>query len=235
MKQRIRKHIDLSMYSPTADVTGIFAYLNAMSKTAEAMKVFVQIAHLSGMFPEGIKTLAKYGWYMSNEIELQRISKAIRLIKKNNVEDANRLLVQFYTDNLDEIENGLYRKCPKRKEAIQQAIGAHKHGLYFASTPTLLIQADGICNGKLYKQSNGKKPGLTNFFETSCPDYTAQLLGILTEISAIDSKIEQKDSYFSDLNRHEVIHGLNLNYGTEINSLKALSLLCFVADFTTSK
>ncbi|MDF2437057.1 MAG: hypothetical protein K0Q95_1433 [Bacteroidota bacterium] len=28
------------------------------------------------------------------------------------------------------------------------------------------------------------------------------------------------------------MHGLNMTYGTEMNSLKALSLLCFVSDLT---
>ena len=31
------------------------------------------------------------------------------------------------------------------------------------------------------------------------------------------------------LNRHEVLHGESVDYGTEINSLKAISLLYYIA------
>ena len=40
-----------------------------------------------------------------------------------------------------------------------------------------------------------------------------------------------KGKFDSNLNRHAVIHGLDVNFGTEKNSLKAFSLLYSVSDF----
>lgn len=36
--------------------------------------------------------------------------------------------------------------------------------------------------------------------------------------------------YPCTLNRHEVLHGVNVNYGTEVNSLKCMSLLIYISD-----
>ena len=41
-----------------------------------------------------------------------------------------------------------------------------------------------------------------------------------------DSSRKDTTNFFSELNRHKVMHGLTSDYGNEINSLKALSLLC---------
>ena len=35
------------------------------------------------------------------------------------------------------------------------------------------------------------------------------------------------------LNRHEILHGINTNYGIEINSLKVISLLKYISDLLT--
>jgi len=47
----------------------------------------------------------------------------------------------------------------------------------------------------------------------------------------VDTCKKDKSNYFSNLNRNGVMHGLHLDYGNEKNSLKALSLFCFLSDF----
>ena len=39
----------------------------------------------------------------------------------------------------------------------------------------------------------------------------------------------ERESLMNVLNRHEVLHGESVDYGTEINSLKAMSLLYYIA------
>lgn len=57
----------------------------------------------------------------------------------------------------------------------------------------------------------------------------------ITEVSAIDTPHSKMSEFPSSLNRHGVLHGLDFDYGTRINSLKALSLLAFVGDFFSKK
>lgn len=56
------------------------------------------------------------------------------------------------------------------------------------------------------------------------------LIGKETALN-VDTRKEDNSNYFTNLNRHGVMHGLEVNYGTEVNSLRALSFLCFITDF----
>ena len=191
-------------------------------------------------FTKGIKLLAKFGWYISNEMELHEMADAIRKLDKDDVQEndkieADLIIAEFYRNNLDRIETQMTQQFPSRKEAISQAFKAHQQKMYFASIPLFLAQADGVCNGVLYKQQRRKKEKLAKFISDSSTDYLSSFLDVLTEISSIDVAHHHKDSYYSDLNRHGVLHGLDTDYGTEINSLKALSLFSFIVDFMEKK
>jgi hypothetical protein len=111
-----------------------------------------------------------------------------------------------------------------------EAFSAHKKKQYFASTILFLSQADGICEGKVFR---GKKV-FNNYIESK--KASTLIRSVLGQVSPIDIDTRNPDraNYFSDLNRHGVMHGLHVDYGTEENSLKALSLLCFISDFVNS-
>ena len=53
----------------------------------------------------------------------------------------------------------------------------------------------------------------------------------LSNESAIDVCHPDKSNYQSQLNRHAVMHGYGTEHGDEINSLKSVSLRCFITDF----
>ena len=80
----------------------------------------------------------------------------------------------------------------------------------------------------MFRISKGKKE-INDLLKTN--NHADLISAVLGKISAIDAWSGNKSNYFSDLNRHEVMHGLNHEYGKEINSLKALSLLSFVSYF----
>ena len=54
------------------------------------------------------------------------------------------------------------------------------------------------------------------------------LLSPLSQPLPISASKHERDESFNELNRHQVMHGESLGYGTEINSLKAISLLNYV-------
>lgn len=114
----------------------------------------------------------------------------------------------------------------ERSEIIKEAFSAHKKKMYYSSTILFLSQADGITESKMFierKKFDKKIDSIKN------PDF----INVLGEESPlnVDTRKNKNPDFFSNLNRHAVMHGLSNNYGSEINSLKALSLLCFVSDY----
>jgi hypothetical protein len=102
--------------------------------------------------------------------------------------------------------------------------------MFHSSILICLTLADGICNGQLFMIKKDKIRMKKFLEENETPEILSKFLSVITEINAIDAHTTQIENYGSNFNRHGIIHGYDLNYGTEINSLKALSLLTFVND-----
>jgi hypothetical protein len=92
-----------------------------------------------------------------------------------------------------------------------------------------LSTADGIFNGELFRVKNGVMNTLKKQLDKK--RYLKEFGDLLLKMSPIDSGYSKAEEFNSSLNRHKVMHGKDVNYGTKINSLKALSLLAFICDF----
>ena len=124
-------------------------------------------------------------------------------------------------------------RFPARAIILESAFNAHKRKEYALSIPVLLIQADGICYDLINKQlysKKGKVPVVAEYAETITADvFRSALLYPLTQPLPISASANERAEDFSDLNRHQVIHGESTTYDTEINSLKAISMLNYVS------
>lgn len=136
------------------------------------------------------------------------------------------MIINFLNRNLKKIEEQLISKHSERKKIIQEAFKAHKSKMFYSSTILFISLSDGISETKMF--INRKK-----FNSNIFPERNPEIIKILSEESPlnIDTRKEENPNFFSELNRHSVMHGLSYEYGKEINSLKALSLCCFVSDW----
>ena len=74
-----------------------------------------------------------------------------------------------------------------------------------------------------------KKPSTAIYVDLVASDtFRHALLSPLSHSLPISASEYERDEYFNELNRHQVVHGESLDYGTEINSLKSISLLNYV-------
>jgi hypothetical protein len=137
---------------------------------------------------------------------------------------------------------------PQRKTLLGDAFEAHKNGLYTLSIPVFLSQADGmafnILQAFVFTDHNGAKISdkakeLIDA-ETENHELMCSFVGILLEEHTIRTSTKNRDERrlsgapISPLNRHGVLHGIDLDYATEANSLRAislLSLLTYVREF----
>jgi len=154
-----------------------------------------------------------------------------------------------YAENLYRTRFGkfaaeIYREFPDRKSVIEQAVEAHHAGKYALSVPVFFAQADGVCSSRLGKYLFlGGQDDAANIAR-----HARERLALLSEKDGLFDLLEvvmwspfrdrppvaqtkgaRKKIGYTGLNRHEVMHGDSLNYGTENNSLKAFSMLCHVA------
>ena len=186
---------------------------------------------------EAVLLLGAHGWYLDLEMPLPGLWELKKALSEGNVEEAEEALAEYFASRLDEIEGSIIERFPNRQKIIRAAFNAHRRQEYELSIPVLLAQTDGICKEviKQYffiKQNN--KPRTAIYVEQVASDtYRAALLSPLAQKLPIGASKHERPEDFTELNRHVVLHGESLDYGTKINSLKAISLINYVAHVLT--
>jgi hypothetical protein len=177
--------------------------------------------------------LASHGWYLDFEWTMPQLWALQESLGHGDVADAEKELVEHFAARLDEIENALVEKFPHRARLIRAAFGAHRREEYELSIPVLLAQADGICKEittKYFFIRFNKKPQIAMYVEESITDaFAAALMSPLCDIFPIAAPQHESSAESDLLNRHAVLHGVSLNYGNKANSLRAISLINYVA------
>lgn len=182
---------------------------------------------------KSLMILAQHGWYFDLEMSFGEIWEIESVLENGDVETANQFLIEHFSSRLSAIEQRLKSRFPSRAKIFESAFNAHERKEYTLSVPIFLIQADGICydliNKQLYSKRN-KVPVITEYAKTVASDaFQGALLYPLTQPLPISASSNERAEDFNELNRHQVVHGESANYDTEINSLKAISLLNYVS------
>jgi hypothetical protein len=181
-----------------------------------------------------LRVLAQQGWYLDAELPHFAPTELAVAFETGRPADADRSLVDFFRERLADIRETVLLAVPERAGIFVQAFAAHERGEFNLSVPVFLAQAEGISRdhtGLLLFSAdrNTKKPQLAAYVEGFISDpFRYALLSPLMEVHPIAASEKQRSSEFVGLNRHQVLHGESLTYGTEVNSLKAVSLVSYL-------
>lgn len=182
---------------------------------------------------KALMVLAQHGWFLDYEMPFEEIWKIESVLENGDTEAANLFLAEHFTERLPEIEQTLKEKHPKRANIFETVFNVHRRKEYILSIPTFLIQADGICFDLIEKQLYSKRknvPAINEYAQSINSDILlSALLYPLTQPLPITASSSERQEGFNELNRHQIIHGEITDYDTEINSLKAISLLNYVS------
>jgi hypothetical protein len=197
------------------------------------------IAEVYKNLPENTRrdlaNLAEHGWYVDSLMTIPDLDKISAAFEGGDIQAAEQELVEHYRSRAQAIEECLCTKFPRRASILREAFAAHARGSYCMSIPVFLIQADGICDEitgfQLYrKQKIDGMPETAEYVRQLAENsFTEALLHPLTIKTPMTASFRQQKKDEDVLNRHQILHGVSIEYGTERNSLKAISLLNYVA------
>jgi hypothetical protein len=178
-------------------------------------------------------SLAERGWFLDLDMAWPAVLELEEALLKGEVTEVEEALCDYFEDRLPEIEKSIAARLPHRTHLIRAAFDAHRRGEYVLSIPLILAQVDGICKevmGQYLFIRRDKKPGTAKYVEQLAADsFMAALLSPLAQTTPINASEAERVKGFDALNRHMVLHGEDLNYGSKRNGLKAISLINFVA------
>jgi len=181
---------------------------------------------------EALLLLGKNGWYLDLEMSLPTLWHLRNILDEGNLLKAENILIEYFESRLSEIEKSILKKFPSRKHLLKAAFNAHRRKEYCLSIPLFLAQTDGICKEiirqYLFMKSN-RKPQTAIYVDQITNDtFMAAILSPLAEILPINASENERPRNFNGLNRHMVLHGESLDYGSKVNGLKAISLINYV-------
>ena len=208
-------------------------HLQTFKKIGERLKIYVKKT------PGHFLLIAQHGWFIDLESELDFPSEVANYIQKNETDAAKELLVNYYKTNFDRIFKKLIKRHYNRKEILEEIKSSFLIGNYSVLIPTVLTQVDGICfdftkrKFFLKDKNNNYLPQVTGELEKSSGTFLELCLTPLQNQTPIMAREKDMSNFPCNLNRHEILHGINFDYGTEINSLKVISLLKYISDLLT--
>ena len=183
-------------------------------------------------YPIGI--LAENGWYLSSEMGLADTVEIAELFSNGHSKSANRRMVEFFEEHQSLIEKTVQKHFPLRKTIIKAAFIAHRKHNYELSIPVMLTQADGICYdlvGTHLFRRRKHSPATLQFANQFATDVLlTSLLEPLRRDGQIRIDTRKLKTTTGVLNRHGILHGSIVDYASEENSLRAISLLAYLSD-----
>lgn len=197
---------------------------------------------------------AEKGWFFGWSTSLEDLMPLIERITSLPNDEIDQCMVDYYRANFQEFVDRLLANNPSRSSAIAAAARAHlEFGTdgFFLSTPVFIAQSDGLLSeilsvesplgmmrdvkGQPKVRSTTAGHLLKQRFESDQesldllhPIFTLHESDFLKSSAARSQSSSSNVAAFTALNRHQVMHGECSDYGTEVNSLKAFSLLVFV-------
>lgn len=227
------------------------SFINVQAKTAQAIEeamapVVKAMAKLTEQIKESEKdlpdrwrqavlVLANEGWYQDMNSSPGDAMRFAELLDQGKHEEVNKSLAEYFSGRLEDIEESLIESFPKRSALFAEAFTAHRNRMFACSITLLLTQVDGICvdlaNGHFFMRSK-KKLQTKTFVDSKVDSWIHPLLVVLEEPTAVNLNSSERQNYgFTGLNRHSVLHGAEIDYATEINSLRVISLLSYLETF----
>jgi hypothetical protein len=181
--------------------------------------------------------MAEDGWFTDDDMPMSFQFQYQKLVDRGQLEEAGKKAVAHFSDRVDDILKDLCDRVPSRAAVLQAAFGAVKRGEHLLAIPVLFSQVDGVCHdvfGGSFFQPRGRKEVariLGSEADGAAGDLLHAYLVPFNHLLPILMSERDRHEGFSKLNRHQVLHGETVDYGTEENTLRAISLLNHVVQW----
>ena len=228
------RHIELRVppiaYRPFVAIIP-FAQFDVTAWVSRATQIWEHVLSTLRAIRRGLLALAELGWFPDSAMP----SHLLAWVGSDPEPDSGQIdevLAEHFEDNLYGVEEELVRAYPERRQEIRESFGAHREEWYTLSTRSFFALADGIweqeCGRSLFAEG-GPNAAVAHLSDAHESDESDDPFWLPLSIDAPLWRSKKKRApEFKGLNRHEVMHGESTDYGTRVNSQKAMSLAAYV-------
>lgn len=216
-------------------------YKSSISKVSDQMsKLFLSSKNALSKFEEQLEDtrfVVTHDWFISfNILRNLTIKKTFTVLSNKDKSAFENFVLTTFPSERSNLFKAIYKAIPHREAIITEIETLYCQNHFHAVIVLCYTQVDGICNENLRfgffdvdqntKELRVKQLDSNNSLASKI---ATQLKEPRNEISryvknAIKNGIYKRDSF----NRHLVMHGHSINYGTKLNAIRAILLLDFV-------
>lgn len=192
--------------------------------------------YYTNQLPKDLRILAQYGWYCEIEkwedIPSFKIHAIAAEYADGRIHEAEDIMFNYYQKNVSQIIAVLSDRHSNRRMILNEIQTTYNHKCYYAAITLLLSQVDGICKDKtnqlfFIRNKHTYLPKIVDSLQNESYKY---LMSPILELSPIFIDRNFLSNFPCKLNRHNILHGEDIDYGNETNFLKCLSLLKYISD-----
>ncbi|MEB2500789.1 hypothetical protein [Burkholderia cenocepacia] len=177
-----------------------------------------------GAHERAIRHASVHNWFIQPESEARLFEEIENC--GSNVAELDTLMSESTRALLGDIQRRIAHDYPPRADIVSEAFELHRAGRYLACIPLMLATAEGIGwddTGKSLFNVHRNRPEIAGWIEKNPERYHG-----ITFLSALMESHPMAKPRPGFLSRHQVLHGRQLDYGNELFSLQAISLVGFV-------
>ncbi|MGP1680647.1 MAG: hypothetical protein ACTS6J_26280 [Burkholderiales bacterium] len=178
-------------------------------------------------FPGEMRIMAEHGWYVQPRMTPRQHREICRALAETRTAEVEAALVNYFEAELEEIEKTLCRNTPNRARLLRSAFAAHRRKDFAASIPLMLAQADGICRDYTGGHLFADRKTLQAWVKAGKPSML-MYFAALVEVTPIIASEKVRASNPVAFNRHAIMHGESIDYDSEANGARAVSLLVYI-------
>lgn len=219
-----------------------------VKRLQEQQQIFTQLFETASRIRErherACEAFRESGWFFApslNDMPVPAFDNAIRSFYEGDKDAVTSLLINYYSKNNHEkleqtveswVNNPLFAS---RMQIIRDALEVHKKGKYTLTIPTLLPLTEGIAREFLLQEGINDWPRESTSGRRLIPEAVRQgtensyfsissadvLIWWIQNVAFEDTRnLEVRGPNFGVLNRHNVLHGFQLDYANEDDSLR---------------
>ena len=253
-----RPPLDLSRLGTLRSNVAALTRLTGIAATAARIRLLAFGAVVSEGMAETYRemlalrlALLERGWYLSPDVSFGAVVQLVTTQRSLHPDGLDRAMAQITRTRVPAIVETATRGWPHRAALMTEALDAHAGGRYGSSVLLLLSQADGMSREMFGEGlfateyvSGERRPRVAKAMDRKLDEIRARLgeamlqeyFGyFLQHLSALQlGQVElpaPRSGMLGPLNRHAIMHGDDLEFATELNSLRALSLLDYLVSF----
>ena len=215
---------------------GTSQWLHAAVRSA--LEINNRIRAFDAELPKLVRHLLDRSWALPIDTTLPLVLSLAEMRELGDAEGVEKALGGFFSEKLTQIEQTLVAQFPARAVILRDAFWAHREGKFTLSIPTMLAQIDGIWHDlaqQNFYRPRGRK-AVEALLVREANGAREAIVLILTDVGAIRRDSKETRSSLETLSRHLILHGVSIDYPSELNSLKCaswLSLLVSIAQERT--